>query len=382
MGPSSASPRAAAAATGTVPAVTCTGVSVHHHDVRAVAGVDLAVEPGEAVALLGPSGAGKTTLLHAVAGFVAPSAGEVAIAGQRVATAGRSQPPERRRVGVVFQHYALWPHLSALDTVAYPLRRAGLDARTARRRARELLAALDVAELADRRPAQMSGGQQQRVGVARALARDAVVYLFDEPTAHLDTALRGRLQEEMAERRAATGAAALYATHDAGEALAVAHRVVLMRGGAIVQTGTARQVYEEPADRWAAGLTGPASVLDAVCVAASPTEVRLRVGDEVVAIPGGAAASAGATPGAAVQALVRPEWAQLGGFLPGTVRHAWFRGPHTDYRLDVPGGEVDVRHPGPPRAQPGEAAGWSLQRAWLLAPADQRAPATGAATDR
>jgi ABC-type Fe3+/spermidine/putrescine transport system ATPase subunit len=358
------------AASPATPAVDCRALSIDYDAVRAARDIDLAVEAGEAVALLGPSGAGKTTLLHAVAGFVAPTAGEVAIGGRLVATPARSTPPERRRVGVVFQHYALWPHLSAVDTVAYPLRRAGVDARRARQRARELLGSLDVAELADRRPAQMSGGQQQRVGVARALARDAVVYLFDEPTAHLDTALRGRLQEEMTQRRAATGAAALYATHDAGEALAVADRVVLMRDGAIVQTGTARQVYEEPLDRWTAGLTGPASVLTVECVEAGAGQVRLRVGDEVVAVAGGGAGAG------AVQALVRPDWAQLGGPLPGTVRHAWFRGPHTDYRLDVPGGELDVRRPGPPQAHPGQAVGWSLQRAWLLAATGEPEPGT------
>lgn len=344
------------------PAVDCRGLSVHYDAVRALDAVDLAVERGEAVALLGPSGAGKTTLLHAVAGFVGPTAGEVHVGGDRVATAARSTPPERRRVGVVFQHYALWPHLTALETVAYPLRRAGASRRDAAVRARDLLAALDVAELADRRPAEMSGGQQQRVGVARALARDAVVYLFDEPTAHLDTALRGRLQEEMAERRAATGAAALYSTHDAGEALAVADRVVLVRDGAVVQTGSARQVYDEPVDQWAALLTGPASVLSLPGGRADADQVWLRVGDVDVRVPGGGAAAAGGQ----VRALVRPDWAELGGPLPATVRHAWFRGPHTDYRLAVAGGELDVRQPGPPAASPGEAVGWALHRVWLL----------------
>lgn len=354
----------------TAAAVESRRLSVDYGAVRALAEVSLTIVAGESVALLGPSGAGKTTLLHAVAGFVAPTDGEVHIGGERVATARRSLPPEGRRVGVVFQHYALWPHLTALDTVAYPLRRAGRSGREARAKARELLAALDVADLADRRPAQMSGGQQQRVGVARALARDAAVYLFDEPTAHLDTALRGRLQEEMAERRAATGAAALYSTHDAGEALAVADRVVLLRDGGIVQVGSPRTVYTEPVDRWTALLTGPASVLTLPCDEVGDGDVRLRVGDATARVPGGGAASAGG----AVSALVRPDWVGLRGPLPGTVRHAWFRGPHTDYRLDVPGGELDVREPGPPAAAPGEAVGWSLHRVWVLGPATGDAP--------
>lgn len=342
-------------------AVECAGLTVDYGRVRALDAVGLTVEAGEAVAVLGPSGSGKTTLLHAVAGFLTPTAGTVRIAGETVADARRVVPPERRRVGVVFQHYALWPHLSALETVAYPLRRSGIGAREARRRARDLLARMGVADLADRIPAQMSGGQQQRVGVARALARDAAVFLFDEPTAHLDTALRGRLQEEMSERRAATGAAALYSTHDAGEALAIADRVVLVREGRIVQAGSPRQVYEEPADRWAALLTGPASVLALPAGPVRDDQVRLAIGDARVDVSGGGAAVDGE-----VDVLIRPDWATLRGVLPGTVRHVWYRGPHTDYRLEVPGGMLDVREPGPPAAAPGEAVGWTLHRAWLL----------------
>jgi ABC-type Fe3+/spermidine/putrescine transport system ATPase subunit len=353
--------RAPAASHLPAPAVECAGLGVSYGAVRALAGVDLAVGSGEAVALLGPSGAGKTTLLHAVAGFVTPAAGTVRLDGEEVAGPRRLVPPERRRVGVVFQHYALWPHRTALETVAYPLHRAGLQGREARRRALDLLERMGVAALAERRPAEMSGGQQQRVGVARALARDARVFLFDEPTAHLDTALRARLQEEMAERRSAAGAAALYSTHDAAEALAVADRVVLLRAGAVVQVGTPQAVYERPVDRWAALLTGPASVLALRAARGAGGRVRLVVGEAVVDVAGGGALEQGP-----VSALVRPDWAHLRGPLAGAVQHAWYRGPHTDYRLAVPGGTLDVREPGPPSATPGERTGWSLDRVWLL----------------
>ncbi len=367
--------------TGHHAAVECRGLSVAYGRVRALAGVDLALAPGEAVAVLGPSGAGKTTLLHAVAGFVAPAEGVVRIAGEVAAGGRRFTPPERRRVGVVFQHYALWPHLSALDTVAYPLRRSGARADAARRSALALLERMGVADLADRRPAEMSGGQQQRVGVARALARDAAVYLFDEPTAHLDTALRARLQEEMSERRSTTGAAALYSTHDAGEALAVADRVVLLRDGAVVQVGAPQQVYEEPVDRWTALLTGPASVLTLRARPLRAGTVALTVGEAAVEVAGGAppAGQTGHEDEAAV--LVRPDWARLRGDLPGTVVHAWYRGPHTDYRLDVPGGWLDVREPGPPTAEPGEPTGWSLHRVWLLGESASSA-STASVSDR
>jgi ABC-type Fe3+/spermidine/putrescine transport system ATPase subunit len=349
-----------AAGVSATPAVACRGLSVRHGDVVALDHLDLAVERGETVAVLGPSGAGKTTLLHAVAGFVPLSAGSVHIDGEEVGSPARVVPPERRRVGVVFQQYALWPHMTAVATVAYPLRRRGLDARDATRTALDLLDRMGVAALADRRPAEMSGGQQQRVGVARALARDAVVYLFDEPTAHLDTPLRATLQQEMAQRQGATGAAAVYATHDAGEALAVADRVVLLRDGRAVQVGTPEEVYARPVDLWAARLTGPASLLGTPVRSTSDGMVRLRVGDREVTVPGGAAATQSERP------LVRPDWLSLGGDLPGSVAAAWYRGPHTDYRLDTPVGTIDLRAPGPPRWKPGEACGWDLERVWVV----------------
>jgi ABC-type Fe3+/spermidine/putrescine transport system ATPase subunit len=148
-------------------------LTVAYGPVTALDGVSLAVQAGEVVAVLGPSGSGKSTLLNAVAGFLAPAAGTIMLRQRRVADAHWAEPPERRDVGVVFQSYALWPHLSAVDTVAYPMRRRGVPAAEARVEARRILALLHIDRLADRRPAELSGGEQQRVGLARALARQA-----------------------------------------------------------------------------------------------------------------------------------------------------------------------------------------------------------------
>ena len=345
-----------------VAAVRLSGVTVTYGTVRALDGLSLSVPAGSAVAVLGPSGAGKTTLLHVVAGFTTPTGGTVAVGGDTVAGPRQVLPPEHRRVGVVFQHYALWPHLSAVDTVAYPLRRQAVDARAARRRALDLLDQLGVRDLAERRPAEMSGGQQQRVGVARALAREAVVYCLDEPTAHLDAALRGLLQEQIAERRRASGAAAIYATHDASEALALADEVVLLRDGGAVQHGSPQEVYEQPVDRWAAQLTGPAAVLHVPVRRRATATFEALVGDQAVPVAGVPTDARAATH----PLLVRPEWVELGGRLTGTVRHVWFRGPHTDHRLETPGGEIDVRAAGPPRAHPGDDVTWALRCGWLL----------------
>jgi ABC-type Fe3+/spermidine/putrescine transport system ATPase subunit len=315
------------------PALEVDDLEVAYGSTPALRGVGLAVGRGEVLALLGPSGSGKSTLLHAVAGFLEPRAGSIRLGGTTVAGSMRPVPPERRDVAVVFQHYALWPHLTAVDTVAYPVRRRGVGRAAARAEALTILERLHVAHLADRRPAELSGGEQQRVGLARALARRPSVYLFDEPTAHLDTHVRGLFLEELVVRQRDSGAAAVYATHDAEEALGLADRVALLREGRLLQLGTPQQVYEEPVDLFAALLTGPASVLDA---------------------PGGGTL------------LVRPGWARLGGDLEAKVHTVRFRGPHSEYLADSPLGEVQIREAGPPRHAPGDRIGWTLERSWSL----------------
>ena len=321
---------------------------VAYGSVVALGPVDLTVAPGEVLALLGPSGSGKSTLLHAVAGFQPPAEGEVWLHGHRVAAPDRAEPPERRDVAVVFQSYALWPHLSALDTVAYPARRRGFDRASARRQALGILERLHINHLARRRPAELSGGEQQRVGLARALAREASLFLFDEPTAHLDTHVRSVFLAELDARRRASGAAAIYATHDAEEALGLADRVALLDAGRVVQVGTPAEVYDQPVDRWAARLTGIASVL-------SQDGRRL---------------------------LVRPGWARLGGDRDGTVRAAWFRGPHSDYTVETTHGEVLIRASGRPRHGIGDRVGWSLDHSWDLAGDDALdQPSTSAGPD-
>jgi ABC-type Fe3+/spermidine/putrescine transport system ATPase subunit len=323
------------------PRLELRGLSITYGALPVVHALDLVVGSAETVALLGPSGAGKSSLLAAVAGFLRPCAGEIRIDGRVVAGDGVTLPPERRSVGVAFQNAALWPHLTVVQTVAYPYRRRDLDEAEASRRAAILLGRLGIGHLADRRPAELSGGEQQRTGLARALARDAAVYLLDEPTAHLDTALKGSLQREMAELCRRDGAAVLYATHDVAEALAVSDRVAIIREGRLVQVGAPPDVYERPADAWAASLTGPASVLTADDRDQLAADGPRRL-------------------------LVRPEWASLGGPQLGHVVATWFRGGHTDVDLATPYGPLTIREPGVTEAAPGASVNWRLRRAWPL----------------
>ena len=345
------------------PAFECRHLSVAYGDQPALVEVDLKAAPGETLAVLGPAGSGKTTLLYTLAGFLEPAGGEVHIGGRLVAAPGRSEPPERRGVGMVFQNYALWPHLTALDTVAYPLHRAGVARDEARGEALRLLEAMGVADRAGRRPVELSGGQQQRVGLARALARRATLYLFDEPTAHLDPPLRAALQAEIAQRRSAEGAAAVYATHDAGEALALADRVALLRDGRVVQVDTPVGIYTRPVDLWAARLTGPASLLAGRVTAVSGARVTVSVAGKTLSVEPG---PAGLEPGREVGVLIRPDWVHAGGPLAGVVEQAWYRGPHTDYLISTGSGMVEMRLPGTGRQRTGDRVGLRLDRLWLV----------------
>jgi iron(III) transport system ATP-binding protein len=348
------------------PAVECRGLTITYTDEPVVSELDLRLERGETVALLGPSGSGKTTLLYALAGFLAPAAGEIRLCGRLVASPRRSDPPERRPVAMVFQHYGLWPHLDALETVAYPLRRAGLGADAARDEARRLLAQVKIAHLAQRRPAELSGGEQQRVGLARALARRPQVYLLDEPTAHLDTTLKAELQAELATRLRGDGATALHATHDVEEALALADRVVLLRAGRLVQRGTPTEVYAQPSDEWAARLTGPVNLLEGR-LARDGQQLLLETSGLTLPVESDVPASMANDPsGKAGLFLVRPDWIDLGGPLRASVEHVAFRGSHTDYGLATPVGQLLLRAPGPPRLARGADASVTVKRCWRL----------------
>ncbi|MBT8203215.1 MAG: ABC transporter ATP-binding protein [Acidimicrobiia bacterium] len=322
------------------PVLRCRSLSVAYGPVTALRDVDLDVATGELVCVLGPSGSGKTTLLHAVAGFIPVSGGSIELAGRVVSDETRIVPPEDRTVGVVFQAHALWPHLTVAETVAFPL-----DGARSGRVVDSLLEQLGIAHLAGRRPHELSGGEQQRVSLARAIARRPVLFLLDEPTAHLDVPLRSALLEDLDRQRLADNTPAVYATHDAAEALAIADRIALLDGGAVVQVGTPEQVYERPVDMRAARLTGAASVVPAAAVAGDPGPTVTGAGED---------------------AVLRPEWVVAGGPLEGTIERIFYRGTRTEYRLDTPAGAVLMAEVGPARRRVGDALRWGVRRAHLV----------------
>lgn len=235
-----------------VPAIRALGIDKWFGRTCAVAGADVTVPVGSIVALLGPSGSGKSTLLRIIAGFEVPDAGMVEIDGGRVAGEGTWVEPELRRVGMVFQDGALFPHLTVERNVAFGEPAPG--------RVTECLELVGLAHRARSYPHELSGGERQRIALARALAPDPAVVLLDEPFAALDAGLRAALREDVAAILREAGATALLVTHDQQEALSLADEVVLMDAGRIVQTGTPEEVYARPANRWVAGFLGAAEV--------------------------------------------------------------------------------------------------------------------------
>jgi iron(III) transport system ATP-binding protein len=229
--------------------------------VRAVDHVDLEVGAGEFFTLLGPSGCGKTTTLRAVAGLETPTSGEISLAGTVVYSSDHdiNVPAYARRLGMVFQSYAVWPHMSVLANVVYPLRRGRnkvSDRKVARDRALRALERVQLSAMADRNATELSGGQQQRVALARALVTDPQVLLLDEPLSNLDAALRADMRIEMEELVKAVGTTALYVTHDQVEALAMSDHVAVMRGGKVVQLAAPKELYEHPTTLFAASFLG------------------------------------------------------------------------------------------------------------------------------
>jgi len=246
-------------------AVRVSGLRRAFGSVVAVDGVDLEVHPGEMMSVLGPSGCGKTTVLRLIAGLDTPDAGTVEIGGRRVAGAGVAIPPERRRVGMVFQDFALFPHLSVRDNIGYGLRRdpdRGV-------RVGELLDLIDLADAAGRLPYELSGGMQQRVALARALAPRPDVVLLDEPFSNLDAALRTQLRGEVREILRAAGTASIFVTHDQDEALTLGDRMAVMVRGRVDQCAPPEVVYGEPATPFVATFVGIANLVHAECASST-----------------------------------------------------------------------------------------------------------------
>lgn len=232
--------------------VVLDGVSKSFGRTPVIEDLDLEVRDGEMMALLGPSGCGKTTTLLCVSGIHRASAGRI-LFGEREVHLLR---PQERNVGIVFQNYALYPHLSVYENIAFPLRIRKEAQGDIRRKVRDIASILRVPELLDRRPAQLSGGQQQRIALARALVREPDVLLMDEPLANLDAALRLEMRTEVRRIQRETGVSAILVTHDQVEAMSMCDRIALMQGGRIQQVGTATEMYEQPLTRFVAGFLG------------------------------------------------------------------------------------------------------------------------------
>ncbi len=307
----------------------------------------LKVRHGEFLTLLGPSGCGKTTLLNLIAGFLAADGGEIFIEGALVT----ATPVWQRDIGMVFQNYALFPHMDVARNVAYGLATRGVNKAEAAQRVAEALALVKLTGMAGRRPRELSGGQQQRVALARALVIRPKVLLLDEPFSALDRNLRGAMQVELKEIQQRLGITTIFVTHDQGEALSMSDRVAVMSAGRIHQVGTPEEVYRRPADRFVAGFVGDVNRLPARLLGREGDTAQVAAGACHFTVP--AAPLAGLAPGAAVELFLRPEQlapAPAGGpaLLEGVVVARVYQGDRMELHLEAAGvpGRVLLRLPG------------------------------------
>ena len=315
--------------------------------VRALASVSLQAAEGEMLVLVGPSGCGKTTCLRCIAGLERPTAGRIRI-GERMITAideGVFVPPEKREIGMVFQSYAVWPHMTVFENVAYPLRSLGVRGDTLRARVMEALKLVQLDLLAERYSSQISGGQQQRVALARSLVSAPKLLLFDEPLSNLDANLRLQMRIEIKELQKRLGFTAVYVTHDQTEAMAIADRIAIMDRGVLRQVGTPREIYERPDNAFVAGFMGTTNLLEGTVVSrdAESALVRTLGGIEVRAAQGEAAT------GETVRVSIRPEAIEI---RPGpatgvntwsaTIRLATYVGETIIYRAEIGGQAIEL----------------------------------------
>jgi len=344
-----------------VPGVAIKGLTRHYGDVAAVENLSLDVKPGELVALLGPSGCGKTTTLRLVAGFLKPEAGEIWVGDRCLSSPTAVVPPERRRMAMIFQSYALWPHMTVAQNVAYGLRFKKLGRAEREKKVSAILAVVQLGGYEARYPGELSGGQQQRVAVARSLVVEPEILLLDEPLSNLDANLREEMRFEIRRLHEEFGITTLYVTHDQAEAMVISDRVAVLDRGRVAQVGTADELFHQPRTRFVAEFIGKTNVVDGQ--AAGPD--RMVHGGLTLRV-----ATAGLTPGAHVAVSIRPHQIELvpptePGTLRATVQRVSFLGETVDYQVALADSDVVLRVSTPSlrRLPPGASVGLRIDPA-------------------
>lgn len=355
------------------------GAVKHYGRARGLAGVDLTIRPGRFLVLLGPSGSGKTTLARCLAGVERLDGGVIRLGDRVVSEGKRHLPPDRRNLAMVFQDYALWPHLTVQGNVSYALRRRNVGHDESRRRVGAALEQVGLARLADRYPQQLSGGEQQRVALARAVVARPGLLLFDEPLSNLDADLRERLRVQIATIARDSGATVVYITHDQSEAFALADEIAVLDNGRLVQVGPPEQIYRQPENVFVARFTGSAGEFPGRVVQVRDGHVDVRVGDGATLR---ARHRGTLAPGAQVSVLVRPaatrvlaEAADGEATLTGTVVDVAYRGRGYDHVVACAGGTLSSVFD-PNRWPRGASLRIRLDPEGCVAYADESSPAT------
>jgi iron(III) transport system ATP-binding protein len=349
-----------------VPGVRIKDLTRHYGDVAAVDGLSLDVKPGELVALLGPSGCGKTTTLRLVAGFLKPESGEIWVGDRCLSSPSAVVPPERRRMAMIFQSYALWPHMTVAQNVAYGLRfKRGIPRAERATKVSEILRVVQLAGYEARYPGELSGGQQQRVAVARALVVEPEILLLDEPLSNLDANLREEMRFEIRRLHEEFGITTLYVTHDQAEAMVISDRIAVLERGKVAQIGTADELFHQPRTRFVAEFIGKTNLVDGMAVkpdAIAHGPLTLRVASDTL------------VPGAHVALSIRPHHIELVApnaakedgvnVLQGSIRRASFLGESVDYQVAVADSDLVLRVAAPTiaRLRPGGLVGLRIAR--------------------
>ncbi|WP_072385980.1 ABC transporter ATP-binding protein [Hyphomicrobium sp. CS1BSMeth3] len=323
------------------------GIDKRFGSFKALSGIELAIEEREFVTFLGPSGCGKTTMLRTLAGFLTPDSGTIHVGGKLLSSPQAVVPPEHRRMGMVFQNYAVWPHMSVFENVAFGLRLLKVEGAEIGERVSRILDAVGLRGLEKRHPGQLSGGQQQRVALARSLVVEPSILLLDEPLSNLDAKLRERMRTELKTLQRRTGITFIYVTHDQAEAMALSDRIVVFNQGTVQQVGAPRDVYERPANIFVADFMGLVNKVPGKLVERRGTSARVRIGEQTIE----ACTSDGIDPNGAIVVAIRPEAIRLGEAAPvagnnvlaGKLVESTFLGNIVDHQVDVSGSLMRVQ---------------------------------------